>query len=223
MNISLPSILFPVVCVVLLVSCNVQSAVMPNTPVPLPSPTKTVFVFYYYDWKKNWLNNATCAPPCWEGITPGQSSLQEATEFIEDIPRVEIQYTSKDEIEWWANSYRGRVVTGDGYSTILYITTQFDSDEYISLQDAISVFGQPTDVEIYACIHSMCYVNAIYPEFGLALQFELKSPEKSVKIEESTNVLAAIFFIPGMNNYMNLPPFKDGLFKRWNGYGIYSE
>ena len=129
----------------------------------------------------------------------------------------------KDEVEWWANSYRGFASTGDGDSTILYIVAQFGSDEYISLQDAIIVFGKPTDVETYACMHSMCYVNVIYPELGLALQFELISPKESVKIEESSEVLAAVFFVPGMNNYLKLSFFKDGTFKKWDGYGTYPE
>ncbi len=218
------------ICVAFLVSCNAYPSVTQGTPIPLPLPTQTDSAFRY-DWKNNWLNNATCAPPCWENITPGQTTLQEATGIIKNLPGVEIYGTYRDKVDWGVHglysgsaSVYGFGPVGDGSNTILNISIYFGDDENISLQDVLRVFDSPSNVQVVDCMHSLCTVNVIYPESGLLLRLELVSTENTVVIDETSELVGLDFFTPGMDNYqMVFYPFRDFAIRKWEGYGTYQE
>ncbi len=53
-------------CLVVLAACQTATAPAP-TATPTPSP-----------WINVILNDPDCAPPCWNGITPGVTTMDEA-------------------------------------------------------------------------------------------------------------------------------------------------
>jgi hypothetical protein len=62
--------------------------ITPSTPVPtLTPPPKTVLPFTL-ELRTGWLEGKPCAPPCWEGITPGKTRLSEALEVLNWHPQV---------------------------------------------------------------------------------------------------------------------------------------
>lgn len=144
MNKFLLYILLLVICIAFLVSCNgvpFQSTPTPlptlrPTPLPSPrSPTPTKSI-YYYDWKSDWLNSPACAPPCWEGITPGQTSLQEAMEIIANLPSARSVTPTGTGVQWEGKgqSYYGAASTGNESSKILWLFIRFNREQNISLE-----------------------------------------------------------------------------------------
>ncbi|MBU0491270.1 MAG: hypothetical protein KKB13_05410 [Chloroflexi bacterium] len=54
----------------------------PSAPSPIPSPKPPPPA----DWPTRWLKGIPCRPPCWEGITPGQTTAEEAVEILSRSP-----------------------------------------------------------------------------------------------------------------------------------------
>lgn len=236
MNTSLPYRLFLAICIALLASCDTQPQVTqsspilfpsptlqvtPSTPIPFPSPTQTKSEFRY-DWKTNWLTNPTCAPPCWEGIIPGQTSLQEAIELIKNIPGFEITATFRDGVSWTGKSFRGHASVGETGNTISYMIMKIGTYKNINIQEAIDVFGEPPNIQVFACGPS-CFVNIIYPNFGLALGLEIGPTVDGVVIKDSLGINSFVFFKPGLDNYSKISTFQGFVVNEWNGYGTYQE
>jgi hypothetical protein len=233
MNKILMHIVLLVVCSALLASCN--GIVLKHTPTPLPTslpvllpssispiPTKSNF---HYDWKSDWLNSPTCAPPCWEGITPGQTSLQEAIDIIKNMPGVDGLFRGYHYIEWSGNeTYSGTADVGETSKTISNVVIHFNHHENISMEEAIGVFGEPLNVQINRCINGLCEVFVIYPESGLALKTtSLLSTDYTVTIDKSSEVRGLVFFTPGIANYLKIVIFQGIEVRKWDGYGTYPE
>jgi hypothetical protein len=53
-----------------------------NTPLPKTAQPPTE------DMRTGWLMGQPCAPPCWEGITPGKTRLDEAVALLEQHPQI---------------------------------------------------------------------------------------------------------------------------------------
>lgn len=221
MNTSLQKRLFIAACVLLLVSCNVDSPKSTATQqVAFESPESTL----RYDWKTNWLMNAQCAPPCWEGIIPGKTTLPEAVEIIQKMPGVQMTGVYHNTVYWEQyQSYFGFALVSEGDNTILSIVIDFDRKQGISLQEAINVFGKPSSVQSFSCAQNICDVYVIYPELGLSLRLLLESGEYAFTIAESSEIVGIKFFTPGIDNYLKEPIFQAFSIREWVGYGIYSE
>lgn len=231
MNKFLLLIILLIICIVFLVSCNgisVHKTPMPPPtalPTPLPSPTPTKSKFYY-DWKSDWLNSRTCAPPCWEGITPGQTSFQEAMEILTNMPSARSTTPTGTGVQWEGKgqSYYGNAALENESSRILYLFIRFNLKQNISLEEALSVFGDPLYVHPDACAHGRCEVYVIYPESGLALMTtSISTHDDTVMIDRSSEVQGIKFFIPGIDNYLKLVPSLGYEVRKWEGYGTYPE
>lgn len=211
------------ICVALLVSCNAYPSVTQDTPIPIPSPTQTDSAFRY-DWKNNWLNNATCAPPCWEGITPGRTSLQDTMEILANLPGARIISPTKTGVQWaGSQSYNGYAGTAEGSSIVQFLSIRFNHNQNISLEEALGVFGEPIKVQSNNCVHGGCDVFMIYPESGLALMIMSTSMDNTVEIDKLSDVQGLIFFSPGIDNYLKMIPFQGFEVREWEGYGTYPE
>lgn len=60
-----------------------------ETARPSPSPTEMSSLTESAlpeDWSYRWLKGIPCRPPCWEGITPGQTTAREAEEILRQSP-----------------------------------------------------------------------------------------------------------------------------------------
>ena len=51
-------------------------------PSPTPTSSPTITPASPTDWSSRWLKGIPCQPPCWEGITPGQTNGAEALEKL---------------------------------------------------------------------------------------------------------------------------------------------
>lgn len=149
------AILLVVLAVLGLGACESQSTV-PHTATPVqlpPSPTKPLPPA---DWPYRWLEGIPCRPPCWEGITPGQTTAEEAVEILRRSPIVataEITtiplHSENGVVEWsWAGT--GRQGGGaDFYARIppspIYLVYP-SYPVYFKLGDVIQAYGEPSHI-----------------------------------------------------------------------------
>jgi len=89
-----------IMCFLVLAGCVDNGTTEPGTPSPIsmsateaigaePSPiveliqeSEPGFVADGAKLREHWLNDESCAPPCWEGVTPGITSADDAYELI---------------------------------------------------------------------------------------------------------------------------------------------
>jgi hypothetical protein len=62
--------------------------ITPSTPVPTPTPPPKTALPFTAEMRTNWLAGKPCAPPCWEGITPGKTRLSEAVKLLNWHPQI---------------------------------------------------------------------------------------------------------------------------------------
>ena len=54
----------------------------------LPTSTLSVSTFGKDVWGTNWIKGLPCKPPCWYGITPGQTTETDAINILKSLPFV---------------------------------------------------------------------------------------------------------------------------------------
>jgi hypothetical protein len=63
-----------------LIACDAESTAITNPTVQkLPLAA---------DWRYRWLKEIPCAPPCWEGVTPGKTTADQAIQILKQSPIV---------------------------------------------------------------------------------------------------------------------------------------
>jgi hypothetical protein len=104
------------------------------------------------NFMNTWLE-VSCELPCWFGIVPGQTHLNEANNILNTIP--EINYIESFTETEDANGNVRFDVTGGGYRIIggmlvynsddeIIDSIQYFAGDSISLQDVIEVLGEPS-------------------------------------------------------------------------------
>ncbi len=196
-------------CLVMLSACQTATA-------PAPSP-----------WIDVILNDPDCAPPCWNGITPGVTTMDEAWAIIQAEPGlIDLVYsggeTSRAGIDWTFSNPDGRGTvysSSTDYSTVDRIC--FDSRgayPLFSLKEVIEYLGEPD-------------IFYLFPRNFKAYETKLYYPERGIHMDVS--------YIPGpwYSNCIEVLPDNETemlCFSRpfprdednsqwldWEGYGIY--
>ena len=107
-------------------------------------------------WTHHWLqSNAPCRAPCWEGITPGQTELAQASTLL--MHNALIQSTTiftspvapdKSEIDWrWGNgTLGGRAFYNAQNPPHIIQFLQVNYPDTFSLQQVIGTYGDPSHI-----------------------------------------------------------------------------
>ncbi len=113
---------------------------------------------------KRWLQGIPCAPPCWEGITPGQSTLTDAIRLLQQSPAIQPQtvhfepWSEEEEnlgyIKWqWRGSKFGGEIyyyLTQGEAIVTYIRPGLeaipDADASFTLGEVIAAYGEPSHI-----------------------------------------------------------------------------
>lgn len=146
--------------------------------VPIPTP--------YAAWKRLWLDGIPCKPPCWNGITPGKTTVAEAVEILKRTPII-------TEVETWTEQLTLRRdighlewnwITGESAGSAEYHTEATTQTVYviylqnvaIKFGDVIKAYGEPSHISARAILNphgeSIAYlVTIVYRDFGIALHY----------------------------------------------------
>lgn len=185
------------------------------------------------------LQKETCSPPCWNGIVPGQTSLEEVTAKLKSIPAVDAKSIEAKSI----------IQTGDGIGFKFLPDFREDDGEIFSkmgtvetisfgfkrntlkLSDVLLEWGQPDQyISIYYSEAEMPYLvtSIIYAKQGIILdnirdmraeenpKFDNNFPIQSVWFTNPT--LTTALLQNGLINTLNNQDLLEGL-KTWTGLG----
>lgn len=116
-------------------------------------------------FEKRWLQGIPCAPPCWEGITPGRSTLTEAVRLLQQSPAIQPQTVvfepwgeddeNRGSIKWqWRGSKFGGHIYyyyfTQGEAIVTYIWPGLEAipgaDASFTLGEVIAAYGEPSHI-----------------------------------------------------------------------------
>ncbi|HYF64117.1 MAG TPA: hypothetical protein VD886_14945 [Herpetosiphonaceae bacterium] len=118
-----------------------------TSAVPTASPARAA-PKAYPELLARWLGGVPCRAPCWEGITPGQTTWAEALELLRASQLIDQarfpSAQSEDEVDWnWVGErYGGLLRTSSGTVSMILV----DLPEDVLLRDVIAAYGEPSHV-----------------------------------------------------------------------------
>lgn len=218
----------------------------PPTPKNMPdsvtrssiSNTSSVTTPTIQNWQNRWLQGIPCRPPCFEGITPGSTKIEEALKLLKNNLLVKdvATYPSGDEyklIGWnWiyqkqntiSNAFNAYLlfVPAPSNETIVDISPLFTTS--FKLGDIIKTYGEPSHVIAnvdynYDNMNELSYnIAIIYLSQGFAIS-PYSALNKAPEINPDLTLEDLNFYIP--NNKDNLRHrYYPSLFfiTTWQGY-----
>jgi hypothetical protein len=227
------------VCFSLLIVCSIWAVITVKSiyATPTLSPRR--------EWVNKWLYDPTCQPPCWEGITPGVTSIDDVPKLLANVPGIWVttppthySFGSSESIEMqWRLAENaadsGLAEASDEQSRLVsYMILTTGSSQSFFLEDVILSYGFPSDAQIAECRPSIgigtdyCVVYVIYRQSGMALELYLPGKHKdNWKVGVLPNAsVEKIYFFPQEADTLEMiintqyavsPPVK------WKGYAEY--
>jgi len=195
----------------LLTSCEGIAA--QNTVLELPTPPPKTLQAITTDIQRHWLIQSPCAPPCWEGITPGKTQLQEAISILNKHPlitNIEFYKLSQHDtrVNWtWNHPELGGGSLGfsQDSSDPIIEWINVDYPQSFTLAEIRDVYGDPSHVIPFAGVAALSHTNRssmifdltiIYLDHGFAVRTE-RELNLIPSIRETMRVTGSItFFAP---------------------------
>jgi hypothetical protein len=147
------------------------------------------------------LEMKTCEPPCWQGITPGVTTLDEAKFLIQNI----IYFPKRPDILSPSNIYKDGDIRAEVYflepdvevniyadeeSIVDYIIFKFPGPNYLHLGDCIVLYGEPQFIGlsiIRGIEFTQNQIQVTYPNIGVNFYTDMPRWTDLVKIPYSSS------------------------------------
>jgi hypothetical protein len=170
-----------------------------------------------------------CSPPCWLGIQPGETKTSDAIQLLK---RVEADGGGKltildtGIISWLDNSNKNYSLYSDN-DLIVSVKIDFRSSS-INLEEAISLFGEPSNVGPSKISDGGYFITLYYPDKGLV--FVAGGNKSLYEIYPGMPIFLAYFVQPG--DIATIVPLLYGKnsvsealanIQVWEWYGIYDK
>lgn len=179
------------------------------------------------DWVLLWLNEPVCQPPCWENITPEETSYTDALTIANTISGFGVSYVGDDNIRLVSNqdnTYNSVILSTRDDVNIqeIYLNTGFT---LLELGDIVDVYGFPDEM-LDITSFDRHFVDLLYYDLGMVITFELlpSDPRNKVNLSHNINVRGISFYAPQLEYYFNLP-LQYGISTspaiKLKGYGVY--
>ncbi|MCE2472392.1 MAG: thioredoxin domain-containing protein [Anaerolineae bacterium] len=162
------------------------------------------------------LSATPCAPPCWQNITSGQTSMEEATAIITSIDALEIVQSSSDAFVFRSGDGAPccQISSQDGKtvgSILLQLAPNMNVGQVIATRgEPKYVFGQPFSE---AEANLMLY----YPEQDMLLSAVVAGVDG--QLEETSPVVAVVY----ATGEIFAAAFESAPLQAWQGYLSYRE
>jgi hypothetical protein len=201
--------------ILMLAACGASHDVSPTWPVsPTNTPPATQPVLNH-----NPLDTEPCMAPCWQNITPGETTLDQAAQILGDrgdlggCPAI----NGYIKCDW--------VVIHAGDNGIVEVIKMGPS-ETVTLADAIALYGEPD--EVHFCTSYEEYENpqhtisvSYFASYRLWLTF-VEPGEPIVPVHPGMVVREMIYGLTGLDvTWMNCDNHYQE--SEWLGYGDYNE
>lgn len=195
--------------VLALVAASSISAVLAGCQLfrePLPYEVKEMMY--------NWLDHPPCLPPCWDGMTPGQTTKREALARLRQHPLVtdleifegETPDGKEDGTAYW----RWKGTTHEGGEVSYLDSTVYEigisnPSQLLTFQDVIDAYGEPSHVKASAYpssdgSHTVYRLDFVYLSQGFALNWS-KSNVRKPQFGPEWNAFDLDFFEPTLEGF----------------------
>lgn len=180
------------------------------------------------NWWTSWLAQPVCKPPCWQDITPGQTTRDEAAAILENTPGIVITYNKKDGLSWnFGTKAEGGsiILSEDGNVSGIWIGSV--SANVLLLKTIIASYNEPVYVKPIDCREGKCVIALAYPDLGMFLTVFVENERMTnnpprFEILPDTIVDRIYFIEPGIEKFQEISFIPDyGLLISWKGYGTY--
>jgi len=206
--------------------------------------TFIVLIFYQSacTGKPGAFEELSCQPPCWQGLTPGETTKSELIVYLNNSPIIEKDsFVEKEGYEIFQSEIAFNLTSGtrgeayflDDILSVLY----FFDDVDINFNDAIELFGEPKFLLVYTdwCNPSPRFsfgdaecqtIHAINPKIGVEYGYQTKISDH-IEITPNSQLISIGFFDPDKYNelvegraFYGFTSEKFLKYTRpWTGYG----
>lgn len=220
---SLTTILIVILNLFILTGC-----VIVKKPSPTPVPV-------YSGWITRISEEQICKLPCWEGITPGKSTINEAVDMLRKNP---IYKNVADPVEesgnpklfvtnWETNQGNGGglVWSREGEDFISWIVLGFrNQNPIITLNDIITSFGDPDSILVEESRGNVCGAGIFYIAKGMEVRILQNCTNRGIGLTSKSEIYDISLYPlndPGFPEVKNWLVDTEKYLVDWNGYGIY--
>jgi len=181
-------------------------------------------------WFDRWLHKMPCSAPCWENITPGKTTSQEAEQIIRAIPyaydiSIDPEFIpGTGVVEWKIDDGSIGQVAFDSNTPQRIVNQITLPYKIIRLSEVINAYGEPDYVIASADsapdigVPPVCSLTIIYLRKGISLDAPNCPGVKSGIDPDSPFYVT--FFIPtqaGFKQFTNVDP-DNVIVRKWEGY-----
>lgn len=190
-------------------------------------PSKTPTPAARHAWVTKWLENPACLPPCWEGITPGVTTITETFSILQKMPGVSKTENTRGKltgipIRWYFNQSGGEgLVSEDEHGRVAWIELSLAYEQLLTVGEVIPSYSSPSHVQASSLHIGNCGLYIIYMERGLVLYTTLPVHNEKVLLSPQTRVDKLYFIPPGDENFLRFAKSSYTI-DEWKGYGSYS-
>lgn len=161
-----------------------------------------------------------CAAPCWRGITPGETTFDEAVAILEDeddLLNIEVQEQNGAKLATW-ESTEGipccQMTSQDGEEiTFLQLRTSPDS----TFGEVIAAYGEPAYLEGVPYTRRQTIFNVYYPDLNWVVF--VFAPGASEPLNEDSAVIGAVY----LNTDVMMSVLENANLHAWEGYASLAE
>jgi len=211
---------------------EVSTEGQPTSIIPTPSISSQ-------DWLTMWLSKPTCQPPCWENITPGETSLSDAVRRIAQIPGTRLSdleltphpVTQDIYIQWdFVKFGDGAMISNNG-DIIIQVDLHPNDENEPTIDEIIKAFGEPSSVVREDCFGEWfnpvrCGYSLDFKRIGVFLGLvQSTNMDQPVNIHPGDQVASITFFQPLRDPESSMNPLAYGNYDmdeiKWDGYRVY--
>jgi hypothetical protein len=181
----------------------------------------------------NWLENPTCKEPCWENITPGKTTLDQAKMLLTSKPNIKIvgeddviPYGLMVFVDIQGDYYNPNVAINFDKNTVAQSIKLETFHENLYLKDIVAFYGFPKYVVIYWQETEGVDFDLVYPEKGLVINLYsqdakiVSEHEIRFNISPEQEVYGVSYYVPNLEYYYSFAwqPLKR---YEWKGFTDY--
>jgi hypothetical protein len=183
------------------------------------------------------LTGEPCAPPCWQGLTPGVSTEEEVLEYAassHDLADYHLDTSaSRTVIQWQTPCGASQRVDNfllirDDMLSVIMVCLDYE----LTLAQSLETYGPPESFRANRKGGSSIDAEVIlfHPTLGLASRLELKPSAEGYELRPDGKVMRVWYFAPtsldGLSGLAGWIPFPDKrenaeiVLQDWQGYGF---
>lgn len=163
-----------------------------------------------------------CAAPCWRGITPGETSWEDALVILEgsaDLANIQTQAapnSSAAQAIWGAIDGDAccQMVTNDG---LVVNALLLQTAPVMTLGEVIEAHGEPTYLSASVFTSKQAVMNLFYPEIPMVLYVFVSGPETGT-LSETSEVIGLLYITPESMESV----FASSDLYAWQGYASFA-